>query len=539
MPQPVVAVSFDADRLSVVGGSVVKDQVRVRTWHSAQARTVDLKNASEAGAWLGSELDKAGLAKSRLVFCVPRGEVVLKCLRLPTSDPAELAGMVRLQMTRQLTMAVEGTAIDYVPITGAGAKGRTGEGLSVLAAALPGDRVEWYQGVAKAAGCKIARLGLRASGTAALLGGVSQRHTGPVLGVAVGWGAVEFVVVHDGELVFTRAADIGMATPGEADGSFVGKVAVEAKRSWMSYRVGEGSAEIDGVVVAGEGALAKELAARCGEALEMGSRLCPLPPVIVSETRIPEPDALAAAPLLGLLAEGVMGRPALDFANPRRAPDLGAARRQRVLAAVLGLIVVGGVAGVYATGELSRLEKQLKAETDHRRDLGAQFAQYEKDDARLEHIRTWRSAAVDWIGHATQISENMPDTRVAQLDQLSGRLAAEVRLTPKSGRYDPEGWQLLQAAGFSIAGHVAKREIADDLRLRLQKLYEKVDTKGADVQDRFSFELGTVKPTPEVGNPAAPAPGAGHAPEGAPAARGTRSAKPPPKRAGSTKGGGR
>ena len=42
----------------------------------------------------------------------------------------------------------------------------------------------WYRELAKSAGCKIERVGLRASGLAALLAAVSQRHTGPVIGVA-------------------------------------------------------------------------------------------------------------------------------------------------------------------------------------------------------------------------------------------------------------------------------------------------------------------------------------------------------------------
>ena len=113
------------------------------------------------------------------MIAAPRGEVVLKRLRLPKTTgagDAELAGMVRLQMARQLTMAIEGTAIDYVTIE-SGARGVAGEApttapgsagtLDVLAAALPADRMQWYVAMAEAAGCSIERVGLRASGAAA------------------------------------------------------------------------------------------------------------------------------------------------------------------------------------------------------------------------------------------------------------------------------------------------------------------------------------------------------------------------------------
>jgi hypothetical protein len=531
MLQSLVAISFDHDRLCIIAGTVGKDRVKVRSWHTAQARGVDLKDPAAAGKWLAAELDKAGLARSRLVFCIPRGEVVLKRLRLPRGEPAELAGMVRLQMTRQLTMAVEGTSIDYVPIRGDGATdieaaaaepGPEPTTISVLAGALPGDRMGWYRAVARAAGCRIERLGLRAAGVTALISALSQRHTGPVLGIAAGWGAVEFVIVQDGELVFTRAADVGMAGGPEGEQGFVARAAVEAKRTWMSYRVGEGSSEVDAVIVPGEGELAQELAQRCGEALEMPSRLCPLPPMVEMEARLSGADALAAAPLIGLLAETVIGRPTLDFAHPRKAPDVGAARRQRVLAAVLGVIVVVGVGAVLASDRLDSLRAELKGLTNRRDTLKAEYGKYLLEDAQLKHIQEWTGAGFDWIAHATQISETLPDPHQAQLDSISGRLAAEVEQVPRDGRYDPDGWRLRQAGGFAIAGKVKKREIADDLRLRLGKVYEQVETKGADTQTSFAFEARTTRPTPEQAEAARPAPAAAERPERKAAAKGGR-----------------
>jgi Tfp pilus assembly PilM family ATPase len=509
VPRSMVALSIDQDRLVALAAGV-GESVNVEVWHTAPfPPDLNLKDAAAVGRWIGNELERARIPRSRVTFSVPRGEVVLKRLRLPTSDEAELAGMVRLQMAKQMTMASEGTAVDFVPLSSR-EPGSAEAGISVLAAALPGDQIAWYRAVAKAAGCKIERLALRASGLASLLAESSQRHTGSILGISAAWGSVEFVVVDQGELVFVRAADFGLASAGGDEQAFAQRVAVEVKRTWMSYRVSENTAEVDAVMVAGEGKLATELAQRCGEALEMAWRLAPLPGSLEVSNLITEADKLAAAPLMGLLAEHVSGRPTLDFAHPRKAPDLGAIRRQRALAASLGLIVLGGAAYVLASGELAGLKKQVVQEREHATRLRTQYAEMLKEDARLSHLQKWTSADFDWLAHTRWISETMPDTKQAQLQELTGGLGAQVEFVPKDGGYTPAGWQLRQVAKINLEGKTKQRQTANDLRERLvgSAVYQ-VETKGADVQDQFRLELVTTRPRPEdepTGKPVATKP---------------------------------
>jgi Tfp pilus assembly PilM family ATPase len=497
VPRTLVALSIEHDRLVAIAASV-SDRVKIKGWHTAPIPSeVDIKDAEAVGKWLEAELARAGMQRGKVVISIPRGEVVLKRLRLPAGDESEMAGMVRLQMTKQLTMAVEGTAIDYIPIETSAETGADAQSVSILAAALPGDRIAWYRGVAKAAGCRIERIGLRAAGLAALLSDVSQRHTGPVLGISVGWGSVEFVVVDHGELAFVRAADVGMGATGEGEQSFVHRLGVEVKRTWMSYRVGEGSAEVDAVVVPGEGELPTEIAQRCGEALEMPWKLAGIPPVVEIDGSMPGAQFQVAAPLIGLLAEEAIGRAMLDFAHPRKAPDLGAARRQRVLAAAGGLIAVVGASYLYVTMQFSDLESKLNEAKAKDSQLQSQYAQMLKEDARLNHMRHWTQAEVDWLAHSAWLSEQMPDPRQAQLGALTGVMGAEVVFTPKNGGYDPGGWQVRQIAGFSLDGKAKTQVVSNELRTNLlgSEVYD-VKTKGADVGDGFKLELTTTRRRP-------------------------------------------
>jgi len=506
----VTAISLDQDRLVAVGGTVSGGRVKVKTWASIAAPAgIDLKDAKKAGEWLRVELDKAGLNGSKLLIALPRGEVVLKKLKLPRVEGAaesELAGMVRLQLARQLTMAIEGTAIDYSPID----EPEAGPTVSVLAGALPADKLRWYQDMAAAAGCSVERMGLRASGAAAVLASASARHNGPVLGVAVGWSSIEFVVVKNGQLVFARAADVGLsATSGgaataESEIALGQRIAVEAKRTWMSYRVGDEATSVDAVMVPGDGPLARDVGEACGKALDMPWELAKLPEVIEMPELMSEADRLVAAPLIGLLGEEVLTKLTLDFANPRKAPDMAAIRRQRVLVALLGIIVVGGGGYVYSGYKVNQLERQLTAAREKNTNLRTQYSAYLKDHARLIHIQKWTGAGFDWLAHASWLSDRMPDPREAQLDTLGGGAGIAVDVIPEDGRYDLNGWHVRQVAKFSIQGRAKQRDVSNELRDRLvsSSVYQ-VETKGADLADRFSMELTTEAPTPEAAVPKA------------------------------------
>lgn len=499
----LVAIGLDHDRLCAIAASLGQEGVKVKSWlTAAMPEGLDVRDAKAVGEWIGAELDRAELGKARVVFAVPRGEVVLKRLRLPKGaavGEAEMAGIVRLQMARQLTMAVEGTAIDYVPLRDQG----DDTAAAVMAAALPADRLRWYEGVAEAAGVKIDRLGLSSAGVAAYLGPVSQRHTGPIMGVAVGPRAVEFVVVEDGQLGFARAADLG--SPAETEESFVQRIAVEAKRTWMSYRVGDGSAEVDALVVAGEGELAEQIARKCGEALEMSWAIAPPPSGDELPPDMPEAERLMAAPLLGLLTEQALGRPTLDFAHPRKAPDLAGARRRRMMLAALGLLIVGGAAYFVGADDLRRLRSREREALDRGASLRAKYSAYLKEHARLSHVQQWMRPHADWIAHVKWLVDQMPDPRQAVLDQVSGSLKAAVVMTPmKDGWYDKGGWRADQEAAIGLDGHTRQAEISRDLRERLLAQY-KVETKGADTADQFAFVLTTNRPAPGTPPPAPPA----------------------------------
>lgn len=500
--QPLNVIDLDGARLSVLSASVVGARIAVRSWLAAsRPDEVAGDDAEAVGRWVGEELRRAGLHRHRALLAVSRGDVVLKSMDFPVAagmSDAELAGAVRLQMSRQLTMPLEGTAIDYAKLSERAAEGGQLATVAVLAGAMPADRVNWCRAMARSAGLTLHRIGLRCCGVAALLGELSLRKDGPVLGIAPGWSSAEFVVVREGHMVFARAVD--MARPAAEDEwpAYAERIAVEAKRTWMSYQGARGSAPVQVVAIVAEPELAAAVGARAGQALEVGWELISAPATVEFPSAAEAQDRAAMTSLVGMVLEESLDRPALDFANTRKAVDRSVVRRQRVLLGVLVAILVSGTGWVMAQQSLDALTRRVAAAKQSLGEKRDEFDRYQLEFLRVNHVERWRSVKVDWLAHLGVINEQLPDPRQATADEISGRVAsAEVSFSPKKGEYSDDDWAAQQLLEFVVRGRVNHRDVAADLRGRLMnsKLYT-VENKGPDVPDRFSLSLLTTQTTP-------------------------------------------
>lgn len=483
-----VLLSLDRDGVVAVWGEVSGGRVQVKAWVNARLpREIDGADASAVGAWLRQTLRDAGITARAAVFAVPRANVVLKRLTLPRpedGEEADLAGMVALQMSRQLTMPMQGAVIDFLPIDLPDAADTT-----VLAGALPGDQVTWCRSVAKAAGLRVKGIHLRGEGAAALLAELSHRQDGALIGVAIAGDTVELVVIEEGRLVSSRGVDV----PTGDDPAFAQRLAVEAKRTWMSYRGTRDSAEVECVAVLGSGARVEAVGAACGRELELPWSRVGLPGMVDLPEELRHAEAvLPLVPLIGLFVGQLASREWLDFANPRRAPDRAARVRQAALLGVFAVIVVGGGAYVWGLNRLAALDGRISAEKTRNEKLVERYSQHVRQKARLEHVERWSGLGVDWLAHLEWIGDQMPADGSALVDQIDGSLEATVVFASRERQYTTGTWSQRQESRFRLQGRSQQRAAADELRGRLveDRVY-RVDTTGPDVPNRFDFTLVT------------------------------------------------
>jgi hypothetical protein len=209
------------------------------------------------------------------------------------------------------------------------------------------------------------------------------------------------------------------------------------------------------------------------------------------------------AALAGLLVESVLGKPGLNFASPRKAPDLAARRRQAVLAAALLIIAFGGFGLVASKKSLGSMKSTLDTLQAEETRLKKQVDQYLALHARVNHIEQWKQARVDWLPHIHKLSETLPSTHDSTTDEFTGKFLASAFYDPKGKSQYPGGeWTTRVQTVFDLAGKVDNRTIAADLRERLlaDKIYS-VESRGPDTPDRYSVELATHLPRPELPKP--------------------------------------
>lgn len=500
-----IMLGIDGATLLVADIAHAAGRVEIRRLLSAPLpQSVDRSDAAAVGDWIARTLSENGISARRVTFVARRDEVVLKRLTVPGGSAlsaSELTGLVRLAMSRQMTMAIEGAGVDHVLLDGAGdSQGQA----TVLAAAMPADRMAWYRAVGGAAGAKIGAIELGIGGVLPLVRDIAERRGGAVLAIWMGLASVEFVVLENGQVVTGRAVDVRRPEGDEDPEPFAAKIVVEARRTWMGWNAGRDAAGLEAVAIVGTDALAERVGARCQDAaLASAVEVVGLPATVAFKGERPT----AISPFLPMIGVGVRwaeGIDGFDLTRTRRGPDARARRRQLALAGVLGLILVCGVFGVLSHKRLGELRASRDGARSRMQKLGEQYAELCVLEARASAIEQWSSAGVDWLSHLRWLSEQMPDPKDGLVDEVSGSVSAEVRFTPRDGNLPGGQWSTSQQAVFSLSGRVVRRDVALDLRGRLVRgdVY-RVINQTADTEDRFSFELNTPRRSPFDPAPAA------------------------------------
>ncbi|MCC7388221.1 MAG: hypothetical protein IT431_05590 [Phycisphaerales bacterium] len=505
----LAVLNYDGHQLSAVWGMVHKDSVRIRGWLSAERPSdLDPSDGDGAGAWVGRALKEADCSTRQCIIAVPRASVVLKRLSFPTlaeGADADLAGMVYLQMARQLTMPLHGAALDFVrlqpPAGGAGPAPTT----EVLAAALPGEQVTACRTLAKHAKLNLRSVALRGEGSAALFAQLSYTQDGPVLGVSVTPQGVELGIVSEGRVVFSRAVDIPPPVGVEDWRAFADRISVEAKRSRISFRGAGESKDLVCIAMLGDDSLAASVGRTLSEELSLPWEAVRFPNAIEIPSGMDGPTRAMLAPLIGLMLGAAINRPTYDFANPRKAPDTAASLRQAGLAAMLGLVIFGGGGWVLADQQLNSLQAKVKqVQQDHKK-YQDQYLRQLRAEARINHIEKLREPAVDWVAHLEYLSRASPPAGAARLESVNGSIkASAVRfgdytdgVWADAKRLADGKWTKSASVEFTISGS-ASREVANNFRdsLVASDVYL-TSTRGADVAGKFEYILTARAPSPK------------------------------------------
>lgn len=487
----ITAIMFDGRRLLAMAPGGLVPSLRGGVVLSAVVpEGLDLQNPGAVGAWMKMELRAAQLGASRVVWVVPRAEAIVRGISLPKAEISEEeeGAMVRLAAARMVSFPIEQAGVDYWKSEAEGGA------IMATAAILPMERLTWIRETATAAGIKLIRLGLS---TGALIA-AAQPLSGRIAVVAVGWSGVEVAMMDEGHLVLSRVMDATRPTKREALAEYLDRLEAEFSRAWVTH-VGSGGVSPQQVLVLGRGDLAEQVG-------EMVAKVVGCPGRV--QLRVADgigkgssdADASAAAALAGAILEEGSDEKSLDLGGLRKPVDKHAKTRQMVLLGVLGLIVVGGGAGVLGMMRLASIEDEITRLQGTQGKLNEEYGRYLMVHARDKHVKQWMANTPDWIGHLQAINQVFPDPATAQVDAINATLDAKVAYVPDSrdARYPSGKWVSPVKATIALDGRVKARESAEDFRGKLVagNVYQ-VESRGPDTPDRFSYQLVTGKLTPK------------------------------------------
>ncbi len=435
----VVSVDWDWRSVRIVQASVRGDQVRVL---AAVQRALDpglaYGDPAGLGRFIRRVMDEERIAAGAAIVDIPRDQTVLHSLLLPKAKLDDLAGMVRLQISKELPFALEESVVDFV-VAGEEENGQQ----RVVVAAVRNEVLESFREVFSQAKLKLARVGLRPyANVMAVERALSGAGDGRTMFVDVGPTLTEIDIIRDGRLLFSRSAAVAAIpvpaarreesepaegvdaaaplTEEQQKEKIVRTLVVELVRTLEAFRATEPNAAPDRVVIGGSCGIEAMLAEAAGPRLRAPVQLYAPPASLVQRLRTP-PPMIAFSAALGLVLGHTRGtEQVFDFLHPKepQAEQRERARRIPLIAATIILALVA--CGAFFWNLKVRPQKQrLAVLTAQIADLEDEYKATKKFRELVEQIDgTWQAAPI-WVDDLVLLAEAAPETKEAYLNNLA------------------------------------------------------------------------------------------------------------------------
>lgn len=514
-PGPVTALNVSGGVLRVVhatpriGGPVI---TRVAAEPLDLAAGADPADAAEMGTAIARALERLRLNPGSVILGVPRGSVVLRTLVLPAvSDARELASLVHFQIGRDLPFPVDDAVIDFKvhreilsaapgaegersssPAEPAGnAPGVAGPKIEVLAAAVRRDVVEFHLAAARAAGLKVASLGLIPYANVRCVEACGLTADASVLALVVlRAGEVGIDVIARDALLFSRDAEIHAheepppasavenappaaepapaAAPSEsapvppateeavaapvAPPSPVERVTIEVVRSLTGFGGMDPANTVARIVVTGDTGMEDDVVEALQKRINLAvQRLDPARALDLPASL--KAAAAGAISALGL-ALGAFDRSGLpfDFLHPKRPAVQRDMKRIRVLmgttAAVAAIVFLLAV----RTQLLKRKDAELAAVNADVRKEEKSRPLYRTMVRQAATLRSWTGESRRWLDHIAYLSAILPPSEEVYLVSvsISGQGTITLAVQARNGAILAKLDKQLRTAGYEV-----------------------------------------------------------------------------------------
>lgn len=432
--------------------------------------------AERVGKALREFLKSAKITPAPVIVGLGRDRIFLKELRFPAIAAHEEANLVRFQTGKEMAESVENYAIDYTPLSSAGADRQ------VAAVAARRDIVAMLRTLCDAAGLKLHAVTPKLFGLPYVLERAMQPEASPLrpnhLNIVLNFGQ------RWAELCFFRG-DRLLQAQALSNGPLL---ASEVKRSLAVFQAQTAvNMELDGpdclYVFGDDPAAVQNLQSGQGLTVRV------LDPLKDDADIAKDPAHFAGA--VGLAA--LWSRPAdkpVNLATPKRGQAPGSSRQFNLVAAVavffVALIAVGSMWFI-----LSSRRATIRTLGVEKMNFEEELRKNSQERAELDAYKEWEQTTVPWLDEMYDLTARYPDAIGFRVTQLS----ATTNPAGKKGKGGYVG--NIKFTGVAPAGKESlvfalQKNLADDKHIRAENKYVKPGT-GARTNIDYQMTIDIAK----------------------------------------------
>jgi Tfp pilus assembly PilM family ATPase len=441
----LIALEWDASEVRLAVAKTYGSSIHVDRLESVALGTSEdpQERLQEAISSLAAELD----TPANVLLNIPRGDVELRLMELPTVPADELPEIVRLQAVRYFTALNDDWTIDFLPFSVPDADATT---QNVLAAAMDPDILGRIEESCRPSGMVPTRMAIRSFSSASAW--LRQDRTAlTTLLVDLLEQEVDLTVVHAGQAVLSRNARLPrLETPGSSQHDEQGDLDVEDDEMVMGDKAPRDSinlsllmGEIRRTIVAVNNQLAKgdvdqivllgtdeQLSEQLASGLDLPVQLYNCLDQFEYRGTLPAaPERFTA--LLGVLADEADGQQlALDFLHPRQPPHVATRGEKTVRYGLLSFVGLAVVAAILVTAFMIR-SGTLTAKLAESMELHRQTKDAAMIGVERQYIEGFVDANIVWLDEISLLSDHFPssDDAIVRSMTLANPTGGEGRIS--------------------------------------------------------------------------------------------------------------
>jgi hypothetical protein len=406
-----IAFDWDASELCLVLAEINGRSVRLLDAAVIPFdETVDASEPEQVGAFLRRQLDQRAWQTRQAVGLLKRQDVVLHWLPIPAVPLDEAAQIIHFQATSELALSDEESSYDYLLDHSS-----DGGAVRALVAVTPACRVEAIARAARAAGLDLQSVALE---TLARLAALEQWGQGRPTSdgdqieilLSANHKFIQAIAGAGGELLIDQLVPLSGETPDPVE---LARVAVQ--RTIGTLRGQNRPATVGRVAICApaSGEWVQKLQQTLDEPIAVFEPLA-----AAGLDASPSCDGLTA--LAGAVAHQTLDRKRrIDFLHPRRPSGPGLLRKYRWSIASAAAALAVAMLGLYAAGELRRLDDELARWRQEERVASDELRTLRSVVQQRDLVAGWLENRHDWLQLYDDVLRLLPNAGELYLTQVS------------------------------------------------------------------------------------------------------------------------